>query len=772
MIVDYLQQNDIQIEGQVEEYKTTIDPKNIEFLTTLLSTNLYSQPIESFIREIASNGWDSQVEAGTTHKPLIISFITVDENNLKISIRDYGTGLSPERFEDIFIKIGSSTKRDSNNYIGAFGIGRYSALACSNTVYFTSYYEGFKYSYIMLKSNNTITFNKVSCLPTTEENGLDVAIIVPKSYTYKYINALSQLYFFPNIYLNCVDIYTENMHINNLKIKEYNTFKAVNYAISANLLLGNVLYPVKNNYLSYEESNYLKKLRQSGIAIKFDIGALPVTPNREEIIYSDDVIKKIKQAIEAVQTEINDNINTFNTIDTTDVWQLIQNYKNFFYWRPIDNTLISEPYTMNVGPTYLIDQTVHHIKLTYKGTDYSKCSRFIKGLYSKVVLGLKAVVTPTNVYNKNAPYRYDKYKTLEHLANNKSAYMIDSEVKLTSVVKEYLKSFNSVFPVISELTTDISSAEFQNLFVKIINDVYDTYHINFNIQKADVVNKCKYILTEFLTWIKQKCTKLDFEDKSYKDFVTSYKLAKKSLLNAVDISIKEITISTYDLHSNNRRYFKGSKQLIEYLTYEHKKTLLIRQQDASLWLKVPIDQGYRIVQVNQNLEKQIMTLGLTNILDVKTYFRKNKWIPKIMCIYDIDSKCNFIDLTTVIYSIQDIVPSYFKGFFKEFNASMDRYSFYKEILVKYASLIKELNIQPDGSFDYYLRKITRMAIDYQKIINEKYLHYYEYHSFSSLIDDIQVLVLGLICKLKVFRLNYKFYKEYKSNIILNILCQH
>ena len=73
MIID-TSQGDIEVVGDVKEFKTSIDPKNLEFITTLLSSNLYSDPEQSFIREIVSNAWDSHVEAGTTDVPVIIRF--------------------------------------------------------------------------------------------------------------------------------------------------------------------------------------------------------------------------------------------------------------------------------------------------------------------------------------------------------------------------------------------------------------------------------------------------------------------------------------------------------------------------------------------------------------------------------------------------------------------------------------------------------------------------------------------------------------------------
>lgn len=107
--------------GQTTEYKTTIDIENLDFIATLLSSNLYSNPEDSFIREIVSNGWDSHVEAGNTNTPLLVRIKRNANYSNDITIRDYGTGLSKEQFENLYCKIGSSTKRESNNYIGCFG---------------------------------------------------------------------------------------------------------------------------------------------------------------------------------------------------------------------------------------------------------------------------------------------------------------------------------------------------------------------------------------------------------------------------------------------------------------------------------------------------------------------------------------------------------------------------------------------------------------------------------------------------------------------------
>ena len=45
-------QKDVEIIGDIKEFKTSIDPKNLQFITTLLSSNLYSNPSNLLLEKL------------------------------------------------------------------------------------------------------------------------------------------------------------------------------------------------------------------------------------------------------------------------------------------------------------------------------------------------------------------------------------------------------------------------------------------------------------------------------------------------------------------------------------------------------------------------------------------------------------------------------------------------------------------------------------------------------------------------------------------------
>lgn len=334
MIINKNQTPNAQYVGEIKANKVGIDTKNIDFVASLLTTNLYSNPIQSFLRETVSNGWDSHVEAGNP-EPVIISLKSDNTDvfrevanwqygskkaSITITIRDFGVGLSPERFANIYTNIGSSTKRDSNDFIGCFGIGRFSCLSCSDSATLNSYHNGTRYSYLMYKDGTGINIDELGQFPTDAKNGLSVQVTLQMDYykVQELINGLTSLAFFNCIYLYDSQklLYDFAEHFNNRKsvyLKSFGVWDMEHYKLKktsysstkpVNIVVGNCIYPFTKEQL-YAQSQLPKDLP---IYLHFDIGELDVTPNREAILYNPKtdaaILKKAKEAVEELKSII------------------------------------------------------------------------------------------------------------------------------------------------------------------------------------------------------------------------------------------------------------------------------------------------------------------------------------------------------------------------------------------------------------------------------------------------------------------------------------
>ena len=304
MKINTVLSHDAEYIGDIQENRVGIDKSNLDFITTLLTSNLYSKPLESFFRETVANAYDSHVEAGTKEHILLLIEDTKEYKTYRISIRDYGTGVSPERFEKIYRNIGSSTKRESNDYIGMFGIGRFSCLSCADVAHITSYYKGVKYSYIMYKNGGGINIDRISATEGDYKDGLEVSI---EKYIYSdtdFSNAINGLCLFDKVHITYKG---ENYYLKSI-VGTFNERKLVHYQnFSYCSMLGPYTSYCKVGNVLYQGG--IEGLDTKGIAIDLPIGSVDITPNREALQYTDYTKAAISRQAALVKKELQDLVN-------------------------------------------------------------------------------------------------------------------------------------------------------------------------------------------------------------------------------------------------------------------------------------------------------------------------------------------------------------------------------------------------------------------------------------------------------------------------------
>lgn len=715
------QQSNIETFGDVKEFKTSIDPKNLEFITTLLSSNLYSNPEQSFIREIVSNAWDSHVEAGTTDTPVIISINgTKFRDDGVITIRDYGTGLSPERFKEIYCNIGSSTKRDSNDYIGGFGIGKYSALACSNTVYITSYYEGIAYYYVMVKSGNAITTNLLTQKPTTEKNGVEVTIRSISNLT-PYYKALDYIVFFPNIYVKESN-YTCSK-INTAKLKRFKNFAAASIRIDQKLLLGNVLYPCNEKVLPQSTVNFLFTIKASGIVIKFDVGEMNITPNRENIIYNTDTIHKINDRILAVREELEELLKA----------KVVKDYDNLEdYWKIFNNGISYDPIQNTIGSYWEEGWRVEREKLrslgaTFKGADYKDDFPFINRIFTSELPFFRGILDGGKIYTNKIPRRLENCSKLRH----DHILMIPAKTRLTAQIKAFL----------------------------IIN--YDGYCLMSNCEEQDYVNivcirqrpDIKSTANEVMLakgayeCLKKKAKTIDFDtDPAYLQFKEQQPKASKIP------TIKDIILHVYNKYGGcvNRK-FDNLSTAISYIR-GLKVGVIIggMSDDESFWVMMSQMRGYTFIKARKDVATALIEANLSCIVDMGYLLREDPLINKVYTV-----KKHFptgIDVADIVC----IKPLVNKDTYKEF-MQLRNYSTVPDEYTTYCINSGKM----DSSVEYFCLKLKdciKKWKDASSIVEED--------------DNLHALLTAaVVLTTKSHRINGSEYKKLKNSKLLKVLCR-
>ena len=714
----------IKVLGDIREFKTSIDPKNLEFITTLLSSNLYSDPEQSFIREIVSNAWDSHVEAGTTDTPVIVRF-KKGNNSWEVTIRDFGTGLSPERFQEVYCNIGSSTKRESNEFIGGFGIGKYSSLACTNTVYITSYYEGTAFLYVMVKSGNTITTNLVMQKSTKEKNGVEVTIKNISNID-PYKKALKCITFFPNVYVDGID-----NKVNDTKLKRFNNFAVASVLIDTKILLGNVLYPCNTGLLSTASMNFLYSINYSGIVIKFNVGEISITPNRESIIYTSDTISKIEDRIKAAKNELDTMVsNKFNK----DYDNLYEYYKVISYsicYNPLDDSYATTNYYKVKG--YL--STVDSSTLTFKGsTILRECKDFLRSFFNMELPNFKGLFYNDRFYQNKIPINAQDRTKIK--ANS---IIIINSPRLTATAKSWLQENYYEYTII----TSFDKVQFTNYIEDCIIGLksYQSKDILIEYMYDYIMSKVKVINLD---------TNADF-------------LAYKEKLKSNKIPVVKIEDFILYIHKSSvyreRKHFKDIDCCIEYIKSLKKGVILADMKESDSWYNIAEARGFVFIRARKEIIDAFHELKPTFLVNKDWVLKED---PIIVKLHTIIESFKGISMPTNYSSFEmlNTVPPPLKSKFK------DIINFY----YKYSGNRTYMGIASKCTkIDSYVKLICEKFKDYIKIYNNLS------NEVELKIDGEEplkgLLMAAVIVRSKAYRINPKIYNKVKNNKLLRVLCR-
>ena len=179
--------------GDSESIRFRIGKDSIIF--NMLTTQLYSNPLQTVIREYLQNARDAHREVNKNHIPIRVNLPT--EYNPELIIRDYGPGISPKRLNEVFTVFGETTKNNLNEH-GGFGIGATSVWSYSDIISIKSFYGYKEYNYVGYIENDVPKMKLVSIndVDTDKfESGVEIKIPINVSDIKD-----AQRYFFKNVF--------------------------------------------------------------------------------------------------------------------------------------------------------------------------------------------------------------------------------------------------------------------------------------------------------------------------------------------------------------------------------------------------------------------------------------------------------------------------------------------------------------------------------------------------------------------------------------------
>lgn len=296
------QESNISLDRAKENKEFQI--KNSAKAFTILSSGLYANKIKAIIRELSCNALDSHKCAGKVDA--IFDVHLPFDKEPWFAVRDYGTGLSHDDVMNIYTTYFESTKTDSNDYIGALGLGSKSPFSYTNNFTVKSWKDGKMGIYTAYLSETGLPAMTQIESDTYEDeslSGIEVMFGVTDTSDFRRFRDEAREVFeyfttkpnitHPNFSHNRKRYTMENI------VPGCHLLQCSGYDTELVAIQGNIGYPVNINKLSFF-SEYRNLFESSKIEMEFDIGQLDVAASREELSYCETTIANIKSRFDDI----------------------------------------------------------------------------------------------------------------------------------------------------------------------------------------------------------------------------------------------------------------------------------------------------------------------------------------------------------------------------------------------------------------------------------------------------------------------------------------
>ena len=288
-------------------------------------SGMYSDAPGAIVREIAANAWDAHKAAGCADKPFNVQV----PNSLdpRFVVRDYGNSMAHEFVMQRLNTYFDSTKNDSNEEIGGFGLGIKSPLCYTNSFMIVTFRDGVRRVYAYQVGEKGLPeINLMAETPTTEPDGTEISIPVKADDYAAFQRAIKKTFAFyevkPEIggYPLTVPEFDKILEGDKWFIcSETDSFTEQVVYIE----MGGIAYPITQQFHNVDYYRGYGSGRQT-LFLRANIGDVDVTPNREQTKMTDRTIAFIKDAVQAARDELQDIIQAkVDAVGTASYWDIV-----------------------------------------------------------------------------------------------------------------------------------------------------------------------------------------------------------------------------------------------------------------------------------------------------------------------------------------------------------------------------------------------------------------------------------------------------------------
>lgn len=296
--------NAVEMSGVASTNQFTIRASAKAF--SILSDGLYANKIRAIVRELSTNALDSHIAAG---KPLIPFTVNIPSTLFPwFSVRDYGVGLTHDEVVNIYTSYFTSTKTDSDDFVGALGLGSKSPFSYTDNFTVTAIKNGRKGNYsAYIDDTGVPAIALMSESDTDEPTGVEVRFSVEKRNDfYRFASEAASIY---RLFAVQPEITGESIEIEPVEYFKRDLIPGVHIRTGGRgsrsynvIVMGSIEYPVKlSDSILSEDINHID---QQNLEIHLPIGAVEMAASREDLSYTTHTIDAIKSVYRKISDAV------------------------------------------------------------------------------------------------------------------------------------------------------------------------------------------------------------------------------------------------------------------------------------------------------------------------------------------------------------------------------------------------------------------------------------------------------------------------------------